>query len=327
MSSLKDTITTARLPHLHYERAVRAAVSRMAFMASGSVIAMVGPTRVGKSRAVREAAEQAFPGRDESTIPYVVVDCSRTDAGFTSTRYLTLDLLGKLQHPFYVDDTYRVRISQTETNARLQLRRAIHHRKTQLIVFDEAHHLLRVKNRAGREAVLESLKCLGNETGAIIFLVGGYELLSSCFCSAHLNGRLSLIEFPRYDATQPQLQEYCRILASFDQFLPWAKGHSMLAMKEFIYAGTLGCCGLVAKWVLDALAEMWIAGGSRLRKEHFCKAHYQNSLEEIAQDIKFGEGVLRPITEPPHSEAPGPKPRPRRGRRPGRRKPHRDPVG
>lgn len=326
MRSLKDTITTARFAHPNYERAVRAAVSRMAFMAPGSVIAMVGPTRVGKSEAVREAAARAFPGRDESTIPYVIVDCSRTDAGFTSTRYLTLDLLGQLQHPFYVEDTYRVRISQTETNARLQLRRAIHHRKTQLLVFDEAHHLLRVKNRAGREAVLESLKCLGNETGALIFLVGGYELLTSCFCSAHLNGRLSLIEFPRYDGSQSQLQEYCRILASFDEILPWARGHSLLAMKEFIYAGTLGCCGLVAKWVLDALAEMWIAGESRLRKEHFSKAHYQNLLEEIAQEIKFGEGVLRPITEPPRTKRPDPTPSPRGRRRPGRRKPHRDPV-
>jgi len=327
MSPLRDMITLARFGHPHYENAVRDAVGRMTFMPPGSVVAMVGPTRVGKSAAIREAASQVYPSNEDPAIPYVVVDCSRTDAGFTSTRYLTLDLLNKLEHPFYTEGAYRPRTSQTETNARLQLRRAIHYRQTQLIVIDEAHHLLRVKNRAGREAALESLKCLGNETGALIFLVGGYELLTSCFCSAHLNGRLSLIEFPRYGAGMEDTLHFCRILASFDELLPWARGHSLLAMKEFIYAGTLGSCGLVSNWALIALANMWAAGGSKLRKDHFTKARYEKQLEEIALDIKFGEGVLQPISERPRANTAASKPRPVGQRRPGRRKPKRDPLG
>ena len=327
MTRLRDTITGIRFSHAHYEQAVRSAVSRMTFMPPGSVVAMVGPTRVGKSEAVREAALQAYPSRSDTNIPYVVVDCSRTDAGFTSTRYLTLDLLHKLEHPFYTEDAHRIRFSQTETTARLQLRRAIHHRQTRLIIIDEAHHLLRVKNRAGREAALESLKCLGNETGTLIFLVGGYELLSSCFCSAHLNGRLSLIEFPRYGGSEAQMREFCRILTSFDQLLPWAKGHSLMAMKDLVYAGSLGCCGLIASWVLIALADMWSAGGSKLKKEHFTKARYEKQLDEIAQEIRFGEGILQHISDRHPVVPPDPKPRCKGPCRPGRRKPNRDQVG
>lgn len=297
MRSLRDVIEQARIAHPNYTRAVTAAISRISFMPRGSVIAMVGPTRVGKSSAIREAASQAYPTRPDGIIPYAIVDCSRTDGGFTSTRYLTLDLLINLEHPFHTNDDNRIRLSQTETNARLRLRKAIEYRQTRLIVVDEAHHLLRVKNRAGKEAALESLKCLGNETGALIFLVGGYELLRACFCSSHLNGRLSLIEFPRYGREPKQAREFDCILASYDKKLPWAKGHSLLTMREFIYAGTLGSCGLVGSWILLALAQMTCLGERKLRREHFRNARYAQQLEEISNEISFGESMLSPVEQ------------------------------
>jgi hypothetical protein len=328
MKGLAHAVHDAMFPHPHFERAVRDAVGRLTFMPPGSVVAMVGPTRVGKSKAIREALTQTYPTSPTGHKPTVVVDCGRTDGGFVSTRYLTLQILTTLEHPFYTELGHRIRFSQTETNARLQLLRTIEHRATQVIVIDEAHHLLRVKNRAGREAALESLKCLGNETGAVIFLVGGYELLSSCFCSAHFNGRLSLIEFPRYGGDETQMRHFCRILASYDELLPWAKGHSLLSMREFIYAGSLGSCGLVANWILIAASEMWATGASKLRKEHFAKARYRLQVDEIEREITYGESVLHPITaskpKPPVDKAP---PSSKPGCKPGRRKPKRDPVG
>lgn len=54
-------------------------------------------------------------------------------------RYLTLDLLAQLHHPFYGDAEHSLRLKLTETNARLQLRRAIEYRKTKLLIVDEAH--------------------------------------------------------------------------------------------------------------------------------------------------------------------------------------------
>jgi hypothetical protein len=333
MGSLKDAIENARFQHPNYMQAVNAAISRISFMPRGSVIAMVGPTRVGKSAAIRDAASQTYPARSEGTVPYTVADCSRTDSGFASTRYITLDLLVKLEHPFYTDDDHRLRLSQTETDARLRLRKAIEHRETRLIIFDEAHHLLRVKNRAGKEAALESLKCLGNETGALIFLVGGYELLRACFCSAHLNGRLSLIEFSRYKRDPQSIRDFDCILASYDRMLPWAKGHSLLSMREFIYSGTLGSCGLIGNWVLLALAQMSSLDHHKLCRDHFRNARYKQQVQEIASEIEFGESVLSPIEngseglrisapEDTTSSARTTKQK----RRPGRRNPHRDPT-
>lgn len=328
--SLRTLIADARFPHPRYTEAVRTAVGLITFSGPGSVIAMVGPPRAGKSTAGRAAAREVYPTASPDKAPYVVVDCSRTDAGYMSMRYLTLDLLSKLGHPFYADLDHPLRLNLTETNARLQLRRAIEYRETSLIIIDEAHHLLRVRDRSGREAALESLKCLGNETGALIFLIGGYELLKDCFCSAHMNGRLCILHFPRYGTGRADADCFDRILASYDVLLPWAKGHSLLEMREMIYQGSLGSCGLVSNWVLQALARMSSTRSSRLRMEHFRTARYQQQIDEIEADIEYGESALVPIEKDPGLGplcAPSSKPaRPKPARRPGRRKPTRDPV-
>ncbi|WP_340648246.1 AAA family ATPase [Pseudoxanthomonas winnipegensis] len=332
MMSLRDSIANAKVRHLHFDQTIKAAVSQMTFAVPGSVLALVGPTRVGKSTAIRAAAKQVYPLMQDGYIPYVVVDCSRTDAGFMSMRYLTLDLLGQLEHPFYGASSGKSRVSQTETNARLALRRAIKHRETKLIIIDEAHHLLRIKSNGAREAALESLKCLGNETGAVIVLVGGYELLKGCFCSAHFNGRLTLIEFARYGKNDAQMAQFESILATFDRLLPWAKGNSLLSMSDLVYDGTLGSCGLISSWVLAALAKMDALGATRLRNEHFRKVRYLQQIEAIATEIEYGESVLRPIESTRLADyassksSAGEKRAETRSRRPkpGRRKPTRD---
>ncbi|WP_414490553.1 ATP-binding protein [Stenotrophomonas maltophilia] len=328
---LREAVNGARFPHPRYVEAVRSAAALMTFSGDGSVIAMVGPPRAGKSTAGRAAAREVYPHSTPDSIPYVVVDCSRTDAGYMSMRYLTLDLLAQLGHPFYGDLEHSLRLKLTETNARLQLRRAIEYRRTKLLIIDEAHHLLRVKDRSGREAALESLKCLGNETGALIFLIGGYELLRECFCSAHMNGRLSILHFPRYGTSISDAGCFDRILASYDVLLPWAKGHSLLEMRDLLYEGSLGSCGLVGNWILLALARMTSLRSQRLRMEHFRSARYKQQLAEIAEDITFGESALQSI-EKDHtsifeltsitdvSER-------KAARRPGKRIPTRDPVG
>lgn len=326
---LRDAVNGARFQHPRYVEAVRSAAALITFSGSGSVVAMVGPPRAGKSTAGRAAAREVYPHSSPDTIPFVVVDCSRTDAGYMSMRYLTLDLLAQLGHPFYGDLEHSLRLKLTETNARLQLRRAIEYRQTKLLLIDEAHHLLRVKDRSGREAALESLKCLGNETGALVFLIGGYELLRECFCSAHMNGRLSVLHFPRYGTSAADASCFDRILASYDVLLPWAKGHSLLEMRDFVYEGSLGSCGLIGNWVLLALARMSSSRSKRLRMEHFNASRYQQQLAEIALDIEFGESSLRPIEED-HRIFPDVAMADVRAqrvvRRPGKRLPKRDPV-
>lgn len=313
------------LEHDHYQIVVNTTHSRVTFMLGGFVLGVIGPTRVGKSRAVREALRKLYPPSVGKFPPYIEIDASTTDSGFISTRYLTLTMLAAVEHAFYVGEEHGVRLNNTETVARIRLVKAIKHRGIELIFIDEAHHLLRTKSTRSALAALDWLKCLGNETGVKIVLAGSYELLSACFTSAHLNGRLSLIEFPRYKPIEADMQKFHRLLASLDPILPWAKGQSLLQNWQLMYDGTLGCYGLLESWILTALSEMTSAGSKRLSREHFTQTRFQQQLEPIADEIALGEGLLSPVvaTRPTSAVKGGAG---RRKAKPGRRNPKRDSV-
>lgn len=313
------------LEHDHYQIVVNTTHSRMTFMLGGFVLGVVGPTRVGKSRAVREALRKLYPPSAVNFRPYIEVDASTTDSGFISTRYLTLTMLAAIEHPFYVGEEHGLRLNNTETVARIRLVKAIKHRGIELIFIDEAHHLLRTKSTRTALAALDWLKCLGNETGVKIVLAGSYELLLACFTSAHLNGRLSLIEFPRYKPVEADMKKFHRLLASLDPILPWASGQSLLHNWQLMYDGTLGCYGLLESWILTALSEMTGSGSKRLTREHFIRTRFQQQLEPIANEISRGESVLSPVAAIRNRSTVKSSPKKRKSK-PGRRKPERDPV-
>lgn len=315
-----------RIKHAHYMQTFDLTLAHASLAVSGSVLVLVGPTRVGKSSVLKEVIRHAFPGERGDTRSCIYVDAATTERGFFTTKYLTLRALSALEHPFYTNDGLAPRINHSETAARIQLIRALEQRKTQLMVVDEAHHLLRVMQRRRASSALDSLKCLGNETGIALLLSGGYELLKTCFDSAHLNGRLSIVEFPRYRPIASEIGRFDEILSVYDGLLPWARGHSLLAMRELIYEGSLGCCGLLSGWILTALATMRGRGDRLLRREHFTGTRFRQQLEPILQEIALGEGLLTPIKVGLERRTSKRTP-PNRRRLPGLRKPRRDSIG
>jgi ABC-type hemin transport system ATPase subunit len=145
-----------RVKHLHYSNAFNETLAHVSLAPRGSVVALVGPTRVGKSSVVKDVLGHAFPAKPANgTRPCIYIDAATTERGFMSTKYLTLRALAALEHPFYVDDSQFIRLSQTETAARIRLTRALEHRQTKLMVVDEAHHLLRAMERSRTASALD----------------------------------------------------------------------------------------------------------------------------------------------------------------------------
>ena len=316
-------IRETQLRHRNYVDAFQEVRAYVSLAPPGSVIVLAGPTRVGKSSLVKEVLREAFPiDRARDDIASVYVDAATTDGRFISMRYLTLQLLMALEHPFYTDDSLGIRLSQTETTARIRLVKAIKHRGTKIVVVDEAQHLLQVKQRS--EAPLDSLKCLGNQTGAVILLSGGYRLLATCFDSAHLNGRLSIVHFPRYRPTVKDIKDFDSILRIYDAMLPWSHNQSLISMRETLYEGTLGCLGLVTGWIINALVTMHARDERRLKTEHFRDTRFEEQIEPIRQEIALGEELLTKFRS---FKAPRPSKPTSKKLRPGQRKPARDPVG
>lgn len=319
------------IAHPHYEQVERQLFTQLSMGAPGSVVLLVGPTRVGKSRLIKAVSGQLIerpPTNDEQ--PIIVVEAATTINGRFSMKHLTLRALQELQHPLFGEHSRVIRQSESETQLRIQLEQAIRYRKTRYLIVDEAHHLLRTSRTRLAAEILDSLKCLANATGVALVLVGGYELFTVGLSSAHLNGRMRVIEFGRY---RPEGEDECQflsILKGLDVFLPWKKEQSLVIHREYIKTGTLGCLGLLLGWINAALCEMAARDESALSREHFVDTRFEEQIVVIANEIAVGEAAMKKLRPVKRNSPAGGSVQPKVAkprRRPFQRNPKRDRVG
>lgn len=332
VQSIANKLRSTVVPHPHFALTHSRLFNLSAIAQPGSVITVVGPTRVGKTYLSHELIKNLVDPTKQnksSYVPIARIEASATDNGFISTRYLLLQILRSIKHPFYVDGGPIFRMRDTESTLRRQAVAGLRARGTQYIIVDEAHHLLRTKNNRSAEGVLDSVKCLGNETGCVTIFIGGYDLLRHLFYSAHLNGRMTVLEFSNYGVDADDLREFDRLLVTLDEWLPWARGFSLYQFREQIYEGSHGCYGQLVHWSLSALAEMQSLNCQRLKLRHFLATRRLEQVRTIKNDIELGKSLLADFTfrEHKHEEIAIPVQSPIRRGKPFHRKPARDPVG
>lgn len=291
-----EILHTLDIPHPHYERVERQLYTQLSMGAPGSVILLVGPTRVGKSRLIRRVADQLITGIIENDDkPIAAIEAATTVDGRFSMRHLTLRALEELAHPLVDVHGLTLRMRESETQLRIKLEKAIRFRKTRFLIVDEAHHMLRTNRARVAADALDSLKCLANTTGLVLLLAGGYELFSAGLTSAHLNGRMRVIEFGRYRNEGQDQRDFLGIMNGLDAYLPWRSGQSLLAHVEFMQLGTLGCLGLLLQWINAALCEMAACGERRLDIAHFGETRFEEQIRTIAQEIEAGEFAMKKL--------------------------------
>src|SRR5260370_21785032 len=81
-------------------------------------------------------------------------------------------------------------------------------RRPLAIFIDEAQHLGIVNTARQLKIQLECIKSLADATGAVIVLIGTYELLPLRNLSAQLIGRSLDIHFPRYRSTGKEVTQF-----------------------------------------------------------------------------------------------------------------------
>lgn len=334
-NSILNRIRRDNFMHPRFAEAYQRTQAHAVFGQPGTVIMVLGATRVGKTT-LSKLLEVNLTGDacgHLTEIPLIRLEAATTDQGFMSSKYLCLRMLQALKHPFYEGEGYKPRWSDSETTLRTQIDRALRSRATKYIFIDEAHHLLRNKNLRNIGASLDSLKCLANEAGVILVLFGGYELLRTCFESAHLNGRSTIIDFRNYQINDDDVATYDAILSSIDRYLPWQKGQSLIKHRQLIYAGTMGCYGLLIHWISAAIADMAANGSKTLHLKHFIATKLREQLIPIREDIEMGARLMHKLDATPWTQPSIPQmtndhiTREKSKRKPGIRNPHRDPVG
>lgn len=135
------------------------------------------------------------------------------------------------------------------------LRRAaencLRHRRTRILIIDEAHHMLMMNKL---DVQFENLKSLATETGTTIVLVGTYRLLEIRDQSAQLVRRSKIVHFPRYDSRiKLEQAAFYSALGALQSHLPLRVMPNLLEHAEYFYDKTGGCVGILKDWLTRSL--------------------------------------------------------------------------
>lgn len=328
----------------------------------GTLVFLLGPSGVGKTTILKKLMKvvtanlQTELQSDYERIPIVHILLQAPTAGaFDWKDYFTRSLMS-LEEPLAnrkIDVEASLSSKQSvaylsiydrtpTARLRLAVERAIEHRRPAAILLDEAQHLGIVGS--GRKLLdqLNVVKSIADTTQVTHVLCGTYELLPFLHLNAQLSRRSVIIQFDRYHTERPEHElAFKSILNTFQQQMPLANQSDLVSEWEFFYERSLGCVGIVKRWLEDALKLALRDKTPQLKRNHLeakapsaKKCFFQlneillaeKALAESDEDVADLRSRLK-IGEQPAQELPvsaSPKPGKRRV---GVRKPKRDKVG
>jgi len=313
LEEVVENIKRQCINHVSYAQAVSDIRNRLFVLQPGELLAIVGPSRVGKSSATREALFQLVGEWNSNDVmqPVVWIDNENSQAfGEFSTKAFMLSACAAIKHPIYgqapsSDDLHVARLEAliarvSEAVLRKAFETALPQLKTKYLVVDESHHVGYVRGGAkAAAAVLDSWKCLAHRTGVVLILIGSYALVDLIGLVPHMIGRQRRpLEFPRYKETRAEdIVAFQAALVSYSKILPFESPHvSLTTWNQYLFRGSIGCVGHLSSWLRLALA--WMGG-------HGAKVLTKAALEEtvfvalqfrsLVKEIEDGERSMLPI--------------------------------
>jgi energy-coupling factor transporter ATP-binding protein EcfA2 len=360
------------IEHSNFKQCLQQLRELVQMKTSTRIVLVTGPTGAGKTTAREQFAKEleALAADEIKENPEMVAygACSVKAPGPTafSWKDTYLQLLLSLHHPFVdaklgrapkelkTDAGANVRkmtpdTAHRQSNDRLfrVLQRTISHRRPKALIFDEAHHLLRVSSSQTLVNQLEHIKYIADETQTLFILFGTYELIELMDLSSALIRRREIVHFPRYtyDSKDPakSLKAFADVVAVFARDLDEMSEQSLLLQVPYLYQGSVGCVGVLRDWLFRAYSR-----AKTTKRAIITKAILEKTILspgdrlELIKDVKNGEEYFRKrllhetnyLIElgfiPPEGksdeelETPSGK-RPKK--KPFQRNPHNDPVG
>jgi len=319
----------------------------------GTMVLVIGPSRVGKTTLIDLLAEQVLAyatpqlHQDPTYIPLARITALSPGSGRFDWIDYYKPLLRQLGNPFVDSPIAPIRPRQM----REALEAALLERKPLAILVDEAHHLAKVRSGRRLQDHLDHLKYFENLTGVSHVLVGTYEMRPFRNVNPQLACRSVDVHFPRYDITKEQdCQVFRSVLWALQRQLP-VEEEPLLAEQlwEFLYARSIGCIGLLKLHLNRALNQALREGARTITETHLrqtalpdvrVQLALRNALEseeEFHEAADADERLLTLLRQPgaaasraKEGSAPAEKrPIPSIGkqRRPGKRQTGRDAIG
>jgi type II secretory pathway predicted ATPase ExeA len=319
----------------------------------GTIVLVIGPSRVGKTtlihlleeRLLAYAHEQML--RDPTFIPLASITAPEPGSGRFEWTEFYQPVLRQLGNPFVDNPTHPIRARQM----REALVAAYQERKPLAVIVDEAHHLAEAARGSRLQSQLNHLKNFENLTGVSHVLVGTYAMRPFRKVNAQLALRSIDVHFSRYDMTEEQdCLVFQSILWALQRQLP-VEEEPLLAQKhwEFLYARSIGCIGLLKLHLNRALGRALKEGACTVTLDHLrqtalsdvrVKLALHNALESEAEFVEAedaDEQLLALLRKPSFSASPqrrvqdgqdqSQSPSKPQKRRPGKRSEGRDLIG
>lgn len=288
-----------------------------------SLLLVCGPTGVGKSTLAHYVVDKALQSNDEQMaanaglIPAVYVEAPSSGENEFSWRLFYSRILAQLDQEFahhlpradFGIDTETGRMvrprsssGQSLASLRTAVERGLAARGTQLLVIDEAAHIIRQSSSRRLEIQLDTLKSLSNACGAQILLIGAYDLYQLMSLSGQLSRRTHVLHFERYRQDRPEdVRAFLGCIQKFQNTLPHLWNDKLLTHAAPLHENTVGCIGTLSAVLMRTarlLEESQDQGWSvdTLRRSLLTDAQHKSILgETIDGETAINPGLLRTL--------------------------------
>jgi len=327
------------LAHRNFQDMFNLTLTMLQNIREGRVLAVVGPSRAGKSELLKMLIESLTKGikpRNEDDVPILHLEADLSDQQRMSLKAFTTEALERVKHPAFTEyddllETHtRTATSLPETRLRPMLIKSLKSRGTIYLIVDEAHHLLMTKREQLQSDILDALKNICNKAGVVLVLFGGYTLLKGLFQSAHFNGRLDILHFQPYTDSKEDTDEYASLLGSYQAVMTLKEPNLLVSNAEEIRKLYWGTLGATIDGLRQALSRRIARKARSLDIDDIRASRLpEKALEVVKQDVRFGAEFFKKLDEEklkttkPGKQRAQAKPAKKSKRKPFRKKPAR----
>lgn len=273
-----------------------------------NILAVIGATGVGKTtlirRLIQSMIEEVELSLDSGSVPFIYIAAPAN--GDRSISWATIYehilrqadevLIEKKQGNVIEDGKINVNPRRFKTLSALRdaLESMLRHRNVQVIVIDEAFHLLRYGNYS---AVMDTIKSLSDRTNTKIILLGSYDLFDLASEYGQVARRAEILHFKRYFADDHTDQLQFQILVRKIQGRwPCDQIPNFESITEELLEASLGCIGILKALLLNALS-LQIENNGQWKTYLLAKAAKSvKLLNRIREGIETGEQKIQGAT-------------------------------